>query len=599
MKDSLHVAPQDLFAVGQRLKDLIKEAQSAAPEVQIRHGLALVRLTLQYAALPLAEWVIEHCDQTRRPRVLGDLRAPSDGTLAQVLAECLEAAEGAGWLGVRGGFWTPAPSEAAAHFLRRARATPADVLAACIATRNDSLEGHGLPGNDNGAALLSLAQLLIDNGPTCFPRWDGVALTLAAPDGRCSEVTLLRIGADRTLVCYRKSKAIGFGRCRVEAQEQVDLFSKREISWETRDRLGFEPASDALGGFDFVATPHKGWGPLVYLPERLTPVFTGRAKELDQLLDWYNDVGARACLVWGDGGMGKTTLVVEFLHRVLNGKCDASWRPKLISYYSAKQTRWGTSGLERIKHAQAGLPDALMDVARRLEGHQRLESGWMQKAGAGGPNLARHFGSYLVETWGVKASEHLIVLDNTETLATTDEDVQLLGQQITHAARYCGRVLLTSRRAEQVGATPIPVERLSPDDAIGLLRRRAETIGAKELLKAKPTELRAYVEELEATPLLLVAFAQTMTEHGLPANKALARVRMMKQKDLGEFLYADAWARLPVGVQHFLLLLVRIGDVHDETLLRLAAEVANVGLVAATTALEESRGNREADAGSR
>ncbi len=410
------------------------------------------------------------------------------------------------------------------------------------------------------------------------------------PHGRRTDITLLRVGTDQSLVCYRKSRGIGIGRCRVEAQQQVDLFTKKQVSWETHDRLGFEQASDSLGGFDYVATPHKGWTPLVYLPERLTPVFTARSTELEQLLDWFDDDGARACLVWGDGGMGKTTLVVEFLHRILNGTTTVSWRPKIISYYSAKQTRWGTNGLERIQHSQAGLPDALMEITRRLEGDPKLDKVWMAKAGSGGPHLAKHFGSYLVDKWDVKASEHLIVLDNTETLATREEDVQLLGQQITHVARYCGRVLLTSRRAEQVGATPIPVERLTPDDAIGLLRRRAETINASELLKAKPNELRAFVQELDSTPLLLEAFAQTMTEHGLSANKALARVRMMKQKDLGEFLYADAWARFPAVVQHLLLLLVRISDVHDETMLRLGAEATGVGLVAAMAALEESRG---------
>jgi hypothetical protein len=39
-----------------------------------------------------------------------------------------------------------------------------------------------------------------------------------------------------------------------------------------------------------------------------------------------------------------------------------------------------------------------------------------------------------------------------------------------------------------------------------------------------------------------------------------------------------------------MLLLVRIADVHDETLLRLAAEASDVGFVAATAALEERGG---------
>ena len=65
------------LAVDQKLRALIAEASAATPDTQIRLGLALVRLTLQYVALPLAEWVIDHCDSTRRPRVLADCPRPS------------------------------------------------------------------------------------------------------------------------------------------------------------------------------------------------------------------------------------------------------------------------------------------------------------------------------------------------------------------------------------------------------------------------------------------------------------------------------------------------------------------------------------------
>ncbi len=582
-------ASLDSRLVELKLRSVITEARKESPDAQVRLGLALVRLALQYAALPLAEWVIEHCDSSLRPPSLCDLRAPSDGSLAQVLVDCMVAAENAGWGGASGSFWKARTSAAAEHFLGRPKATPAEVLAECIAARNDSLEGHGLPGNDNGEALLAVAEVLVDAIPACFPQWDGQRLSLSANDGRRTDVELLRV-LDGDLVCYRKSKQTTLGRCRVDAQRQVGLFERKDVSWEARDRLNLDTPGDPMVGFEYLA-PASGWTPLVCIPDRVTTTFTGREKELAKLAEWYDDVGARACLVWGDGGMGKTTLVVEFLHRLLAGDVGgSSWRPKLITYYSAKRTRWGTQGLERIGRPEQGLPAAVTDIVRRLEGTRKLGKTWIEKAGQGGNPLAKYFGTYLLDTWSVKPAEHLLVLDNTETLAASEDDVPLLVQQIKDVARYCGRVLLTSRRAEQLGADPIAVERLSTDDGAALLMRRATTSGAKGLLTVKPQQLRQYVEDLEATPLLLEAFAQTMTEHALSADKAIARVKAMKRKDLGDFLYADAWARFSPGVQHFLLLLVRIADVHDETLLRLAAETASVSLVGATAALEESRG---------
>lgn len=573
--------------VQEKLRQLIESARKLNADAQIRSGLALVRVTLQYSSLPLIEWVLEHGDASARPGDPEGLRAPSDGTLVRYLDYALVQAEHAGWAGIRGDFFSRKKSDAALHFLGRSSGTLAEVLAEFIASRNDSLEGHGLPSAaDNGSALLSLAELLLASLPGCFPKVDAGTLILESPDGRRIEATLLKV-LDGDLVCYRKSKRTSAGSCRVEGQRQTSLLDRVPVTWEARDRLSNIKTAGHSQTYEFVPTSVPGWTPLVSVPDRLTETFTGRENELAQLADWFDDAGSRACLVWGEGGMGKTTLVVEFIHRILTaGEGAPVWQPKMVSYYSAKRTKWGTDGLQTIKFGVSGLADGVVDIVRSLEMTRNVDRRWIEKSGV---ELAKYFGSYLLEKWSVKPNEHLLILDNTETLTSSEDDAKRLGDEIRHLARYCARVIITSRRAEKIGADPVEVDPLAVDEGVALLQARAKVIGGN-LLDAPVKDLRRYVEALEPRPLLLEVFAQTMMEHALAPDKALARVKAMKQKDLGEFLYADVWGRFSVNVQHLLLLMVRVGDAHDDAFLRLAAEAAGVSIMSATHSLEESRG---------
>ncbi len=70
-----------------------------------------------------------------------------------------------------------------------------------------------------------------------------------------------------------------------------------------------------------------------------------------------NDEESRTCLVFGDGGVGKTTLVLEFMHRFLEEDPDiqCEWKPKVISFYTAKKWRWGLDGVQLISAGQPHL----------------------------------------------------------------------------------------------------------------------------------------------------------------------------------------------------------------------------------------------------
>lgn len=68
--------------------------------------------------------------------------------------------------------------------------------------------------------------------------------------------------------------------------------------------------------------------------------------------------------------------------------------------------------------------------------------------------------------------DHLLIIDNAETLIESEADREALGKEIKEISRRVGRVLITSRRREILGADPVEVEALSARDAVTFLRHR-------------------------------------------------------------------------------------------------------------------------------
>uniref|UniRef100_UPI00048689F6 tetratricopeptide repeat protein n=1 Tax=Paraburkholderia bannensis TaxID=765414 RepID=UPI00048689F6 len=90
--------------------------------------------------------------------------------------------------------------------------------------------------------------------------------------------------------------------------------------------------------------------------------------------------------------------------------------------------------------------------------------------------------------------------------------------------------------------------------------------------------------------LVLEVFVQALGEHGIGLQQAFDRVMRMQTQDLGEFLYSDAWNRMSQPMQHLLLLMTKVTDIHDDTLLKLCCIQVGISVLEAYEALEESRG---------
>ena len=558
--------------------------------------LGLFRIALQHACVSLGEWIGSalRADPSKLASYTSiDLRefsAPADGGLVKLLSQLLVSAENIGWRHVGRVYWEQFEYSAELKALTGAsKGNIETVLVSFVRMRNDGGEGHGLPGAYNPKIDIAVLQALISRTAEFLPTADKNGQTLFLPalgDAQPIPLATLRL-FNGDPVCYRRLRRTSAGRLQVDAQVQLTLLTRTEVSFEVNNVL-MELPRPASPEYRIAESDWTDdWKPFVHVPERLTSeeVFTGRAGEMIALAEWADDSDSRKCMVHGDGGVGKTTLVVEFLHRLLEGRTSVQWRPELVTFYTAKKTRWGLNGLEQISAQDIGVADVALDVARMLTS-PALDRSWFDKSPK---DVVQKLASLLAEL-KITRDNHLIVLDNTETMARNDADIQSLASQINELSRRVGRVILTSRRREQIEAFPIQTENWSDVEGAEFLKKRGTVLKCEPISQAGPSTLRRYSRLLVNKPIALEVFAQAASAPGIGLDNALQRVQRMQRQDLGQFLYDDAWARLSPGLRGLLLLMSRIGDTHDQYLLQLCCQRAEVTVAAASDAIEESRG---------
>lgn len=577
-----------------KLKSLLVEARQLTSESEASEAaIALCRIILQHACISLAELLIRSRATSATPSnaagelPLSELRSPADGTLVQALAELIVAAENAGWTGLgRSTFWkTIDPKLPCSRLAASKPPNLESMLVGFVNRRNDSVSGHGIPGDFDRECDLGLVELAVEHLCPILPIIDDVSgkLKVKNYDGQVHELELLKI-YEGDLICYRRIQPVAGGRCRVDAQRQTSLLTRTSETYEAIDLLG-QDSNAAQNKYKIIDTYDKNWSAYVLMPDRLTDCFTGRQNEMDALLEWLNDTDSHACMLYGDGGIGKTTLVVEMLHRLIEGKLSSLWKPELITFYTAKRTRWGANGLEIINARDLGVADAALEVVRKLSS-KPLGKEWLNKDTSA---LCQKVGGFLAENQ-ISRNSHLIILDNTETMASNEDDIKALAKHVKELCRRVGRVLLTSRRREQIEANPIELVQLSEDESATFLKERANQLKRKPFEQAPVSTLRSYARKLGNKPLMLEVFVQSISDNTASLEKGFERVLRLQQEDLGEFLFADAWARMSDDIRLLLLLMTRIADLHDELLLKLCCLHAKVTIIQATEALQESRG---------
>lgn len=275
------------------------------------------------------------------------------------------------------------------------------------------------------------------------------------------------------------------------------------------------------------------------IPIRQTETFEGRGNELLLLKDWLDDEDSRRCLIYGDGGYGKTTLVLEFLNNLLDGNIDVQRQlPTVICYYTAKKTKWSHEGIEYFSTFSPVVDDCIRDLIQCI--HPLLSKDWYTHNGL---NLIKKAETLLREK-NFNRNDILIILDNTETLATTTQQTKELSQIIETIGRLIGRVLITSRRQESIEAKQILVEGLSTEECVNLLKSLASENDAESIRKSGEPKLRKVSEKLMKKPILLEALAKYVGRTKVGIESALDSLYQKSNHELLDFLYEDAWERI-------------------------------------------------------
>lgn len=275
------------------------------------------------------------------------------------------------------------------------------------------------------------------------------------------------------------------------------------------------------------------------IPQRQTDTFVGRENEIKLLTEWIDDEDSRYCLVYGDGGYGKTTLVLEFFNRLLESQYDFERNlPTIVSYQTAKKTKWTENGLVHLTSASPIMDECLRELARFFI--EVLPPDWYQ---ASGRQLVDKSLS-LIKDYGLTRDDILLIMDNTETLATTPEEVAELGEFFKNVGKRVGRVIITSRRREFIEASPVPVKGLSESEAISLMKNLAKDYYASPIMQAGDSTLRKVANQLMLKPLLIEVLVKYIAHSKQGISTAIDAVHRKTSDELLQFLYEDAWLRM-------------------------------------------------------
>ncbi|MBK5374225.1 hypothetical protein JFT81_06210 [Pseudomonas sp. TH43] len=300
-------------------------------------------------------------------------------------------------------------------------------------------------------------------------------------------------------------------------------------------------------------------GILQNIPTRQTRTFEGRKKELDTLLEWINEPEeSKSCLIYGDGGYGKTTLTLEFLNNILDGHTQIISPPEIISYHTAKMTKWTDQGMVHCRGISSAMGESVRELMYCFQ--DVLGKEWYKVDGL---ELINKVQTELLAQ-GYKRDDILLILDNTETLTSSTSDTEELNRFFEQVAKRIGRIIITSRRREDLGAKPIKVTQLAESESLLLITRLAKEYDAKPIKQAGEPKLRKACAQLMHKPLLIDALVKYIARTPISIDEALNNVLRKTNDQLLEFLYEDAWQRMNEGQRNVFFILVLITCPADE-----------------------------------
>lgn len=318
------------------------------------------------------------------------------------------------------------------------------------------------------------------------------------------------------------------------------------------------------------------------IPIRQTDTFEGRESELIALNDWYNDEDSRVCLIFGDGGYGKTTFILESLNKFLEGDiCINRKVPLYICYYSAKMTKWTEEGLTYFKSSQPIIDDCVREVVKIQE---NLSQDWYRLEGKALVDKARTF----LEGNKILRDDVLLIIDNTETMTNLSNETRELAETIKYISRNIARVVITSRRREFLEAQPIAIKGLQEAESVDLIRSLSVQHNVIAINQAGETRLRKVVKKLMNKPLLIEAYVKYMKRSDSSIDEGLDKFYKVSNEEILNFLYEDAWIRMNELQRLVFLVAIKLECEIDNRVLNEICQLVEINIDEFTKAYEET-----------
>lgn len=282
------------------------------------------------------------------------------------------------------------------------------------------------------------------------------------------------------------------------------------------------------------------------LPPR--PFFVGRQRELRLLYEHLSPEERVALIsVDGIGGIGKTTLVQEIAHQLVQARSFQA-----VIWATAKRRSLEASGIVEEQPDFTSLDELLGIIARVLH----------RSASEAKPELIRQ---------ALSDTRSLIVVDNFETIQDNKRTFEFLRK-----LPGSSKALVTNRHrpAAQIrsGELVLRLRGLEKQDAFELLRNAGRTL-PPPLSAADESLLKTIYERTHGNPLAMGWLVAQM-ERGQAVQRILQRLGQPKANELYRFIFEDSYSDLSENARKALWAIAAIDNPTVESQIRYVAALS-------------------------
>ncbi|MDB9963724.1 NB-ARC domain-containing protein [Vicingaceae bacterium] len=315
-----------------------------------------------------------------------------------------------------------------------------------------------------------------------------------------------RVMHTRPLMTSDFSIALSFGKTKQEFSNDVWLTLK-----STLDKIEEDPSYVLTLSLSFLKLSNEDAHHNLPIPDFDETGFIGRKKDVADILKLILG-NNRVVTIMGDGGVGKSALALKVAYDILD---MGSKNPfDIIIWVSAKTTMLTVTGIQEIKNTLVGFGGVIQGISDAFDSSNKEEN-----------QLA-----IILEY--MELFDTLLIIDNLETIL--DEKIR----EFIRDASQQSKILITSRIGLGELEFRRPLDGLSDQESISLIRGLANLKKSTILNKLKNEKLIEFVKKLYYNPLQLKWFVNSV-ETGISPSEVLNN-----KEDLLDFCLSNVYDKL-------------------------------------------------------